>query len=176
MSLHPSRIFGCQLRSFRNPAFPAGNCCRSRHARKATRQCHRAARIHGTHAHAAQRCPQNRHHGQKYSGSKQVRNPFGEDGRSPPVNASWLKLLAGAISPILSPRRKAAGRMIFTGLVIFASAKKFSLADQLCRAAQKNLAISPAHHLSAAGRMHFHRRLYIACGNGGHGGRARSRS
>ena len=68
-----------------------------------------------------------------------------------------VKLLAGAMIPILSPCRKAAGRMIFAGPVIVASAKKFSLADQLRRSAKNDFAIGPAHHLRAANGMHLHR-------------------
>ena len=47
--------------------------------------------------------------------------------------------------------------MIFAGRMFLELAKKFSLADQLCRATQKNFPVCPAHYLSAAGRMHFYR-------------------
>src|SRR5260370_23312777 len=82
---------------------------------------------------------------------------------------SRLKLLAGAMSPILSPGRRAGGLMIL-GLV-----KELTFTDQLRRSAQKDLASVPAHRLGAAGSVHVHRGIHAASGNRSHRGRARAR-
>ena len=46
-----------------------------------------------------------------------------------------------------------------------ASAKKFSLANQLRRTAQKNFAVCPTHYLRASSGMYLYGRLHIACGD-----------
>src|SRR5215813_7725157 len=85
------------------------------------------------------------------------------------MKASRLKLLAGAMSPIWSPGRRAGG------LKILGPVKEFTLADQLRRPAQKDLTAGPAYGLRAASSVHVRRRIHAAGSDRCHRGRARAR-
>src|SRR4029077_921347 len=86
----------------------------------------------------------------------------------PAKNPSRLKLLAGAISPILSPCLSERG---FMSLVL---AKELSLAHQLGRSTQKNFLAGPAYHLRSTRSVHLYRRVHPAGGDRCHGRSARA--